>query len=127
MTFWIKTDNGENIRLRDSRWQARIYAAGSACDDTEYIFSRLKDTGYVSAVNAVYKRTSIFDNRKSKVFEIALARGGNGKKVADRLESIFQNPSTFKLYNVDLSAEQQYLSRKRSLSACPRGSSHQRR
>ena len=108
MTFWIKNDSGENIRLRDSQWRARIYAAGSACDDAAYIFSRLKDTGYVSSVNAVYKRTSIFDNRKSKAFEIALTRGGNGKKVADRLESIFQNPSTFKLYNVDLSAEQQY-------------------
>ncbi len=28
--------------------------------------------------------------------------------IADPLESTFQNPSTFRLYNVDLSAEQQY-------------------
>ncbi len=108
MTFWIKTSSGENIRLRDPSWQAKIYAAGSACDDPDYVFSRLKNTGYVSAVNVVQKRASIFDSRKVNVFEILLTHGGNEKKVADRLESIFQNPSTFRLYNVDLSAEQQY-------------------
>ena len=108
MTFWIKGENGENIRLKDSTWRARIYAAGPACDSPEFLFSRLRGSGYVSAVNAVKKRTSIFDSKRSNALEIELQQADRGKKVADLLESIFQNPSTFRLYNVDVSPEQQY-------------------
>ncbi len=108
MTFWIKTENGENIRLKDSSWRARIYAAGSACDSAEFLFSRLKDSGFVSAVNMVKKRTSVFDWKRNSALEIELRKADKGKKVADLLESVFQNPSTFRLYNVDVSAEQQY-------------------
>ena len=108
MTFWVKTIDGKNIRLKDSDWRARIYASGAACDDPEFVFSRLKDSGYVSKISVVEKRTSIFDSRKSEALEIELNRADRGKKVADLLEAIFQNPSTFRLYNVDLTAEQQY-------------------
>ena len=108
MTFWIKTENGENVRLKDSTWHAKLYAAGSACDSPEFIFSRLKDSGFVSSVKVVKKRTSIFDWKKNNVLEIELRRANRGKKVADLLESIFQNPSTFRLYNVDIAPEQQY-------------------
>lgn len=108
MTFWIKAENGENIRLKDSNWHAKIYAAGPACDSAEFLFSRLRDSGFVSAVNVVKKRTSISDWKRSNALEIELRRADNGKKVADLLESIFQNPSTFTLYNVDVSPEQQY-------------------
>ncbi|MGI0080387.1 MAG: hypothetical protein ACRECH_12275, partial [Nitrososphaerales archaeon] len=61
MTFWIKTDNGENVRLKDSMWRAKIYAAGSACDSPEFVFSKLKDSGFVSSINVVKKRTSVFE------------------------------------------------------------------
>ncbi len=108
MTFWIKTENGENIRLKDTTWRAKLYAAGSACDSPEFIFSRLKDSGLVSSVKVVKKRTSIFNWKKNNALEIELRRADRGKKVADLLESIFQNPSTFRLYNVDVAPEQQY-------------------
>ena len=108
MTFWIKTENGESIRLKDSNWRARIYAAGPACDSPGFLFSKLKDSGSVSAVNIVKKQTSISDWKRSNVLEIELRQPARGKKVADLLESFFQNPSTFRLYNVDVSAEQQY-------------------
>ena len=78
------------------------------CDSPEFLFSRLKGSGFVSAVNAVKKRTSIFDWKRSLALEIELRQADKGKKVADLLESIFQNPSTFRLYNVDIAAEQQY-------------------
>lgn len=108
MNFWIKAENGENIKLKDSRWRARIYAAGPACDSAEFLYSKLKASGFVSAINAVKKRTSISDWKRNNVLEIELRQPDKGKKVADLLESVFQNPSTFRLYNVDVSPEQQY-------------------
>jgi DNA polymerase elongation subunit (family B) len=108
MTFWLKEESGRNVRLKDSAWQAKIYAAGSACDSPEFILSRLKDSGFVSSVSLVKKRQSIFSSKQSEVLEIELSRPDKGKKVADLLESLFQNPSTFRLYNVDVSPEQQY-------------------
>jgi DNA polymerase-2 len=108
MTFWIKTENGENIRLKDSNWRAKIYASGSACDDPQFLFSKLKDTGLVSSVNVVKKRVNISDWKRSDALEIELRQPDKGKKVADFLESIFQNPLAFRLYDVDVSPEQQY-------------------
>ncbi len=108
MTFWIKTDNGENVRLKDSMWRAKIYAAGSACDSPEFMFSKLKDSGFVSSINVVKKRTSVFEWKRNDVLEIELRQAQSGKKVADLLESVFRNPSTFRLYNVDVAPEQQY-------------------
>jgi len=50
----------------------------------------------------------VFDWKKNDALEIELKRADKGKPVADFLESIYQNPSTFRLYNVDLAPEQQY-------------------
>jgi DNA polymerase elongation subunit (family B) len=108
MTFWIKSENGENIMLKDSRWHAKIYAAGSAAESSEFLFSRLKDSGFVSSVKVVNKRTSISDWKRSNVLEIELRQPDKGKKVANLLESVFQNPLSFTLYDVDVSPEQQY-------------------
>jgi DNA polymerase elongation subunit (family B) len=108
MTFWIKLENGDTVKLKDSKWKGKIYASGSACDSPEFLFSKLKNSNLVSSVNTVKKRTSVFDWRKSDVLEIQLRQADKAKRVADILESTFQNPSTFRLYNVDLSAEQQY-------------------
>jgi DNA polymerase elongation subunit (family B) len=108
MTFWIKQANGETVKLRDSRWKAKIYASGSACNSPEFLFSKLKDSNLVSSINIVKKRTSVFEWRKNDVLEIELRQADKAKRVADILESTFQNPSTFRMYNVDLSAEQQY-------------------
>jgi DNA polymerase elongation subunit (family B) len=108
MTFWIKQANGDTVKLKDSKWKAKIYASGSACDSPQFLFSKLKDSNLVSSINIVKKRTSVFDWRKSDVLEIELRQADKAKRVAELLESTLQNPSTFRLYNVDLSAEQQY-------------------
>jgi DNA polymerase elongation subunit (family B) len=108
MTFWIKLSNGDTVKLKDSKWKAKIYASGAACDSPEFLFSKLRDSNLVSSISIVKKRTSVFDWRKNEVLEIELRQADKAKRVADLLESTFQNPSTFRLYNVDLSAEQQY-------------------
>jgi DNA polymerase elongation subunit (family B) len=108
MTFWIKQENGAAVKLRDSKWKAKIYASGSACDSPEFLLSKLKDSNLISSISKVKKRTSVFEWRKEEVLEIELRQADKAKRVADMLESTFQNPSTFRLYNVDLSAEQQY-------------------
>jgi DNA polymerase elongation subunit (family B) len=108
MTFWIKLSNGDTVKFKDSKWKAKIYASGAACDSPEFLFSKLRDSNLVSSISIVKKRTSVFDWRKNEVLEIELRQADKAKRVADLLESTFQNPSTFRLYNVDLSAEQQY-------------------
>jgi DNA polymerase elongation subunit (family B) len=108
MTFWIKPENGDAAKLKDSKWKAKIYASGSACDSPEFLLSKLKGSNLVSSINIVKKRTSVFDWRRNEVLEIELRQADKAKRVADLLESTFQNPSTFRLYNVDLSSEQQY-------------------
>jgi hypothetical protein len=108
MTFWIKLSNGDTVKFKDSKWKAKIYASGAACDSPEFLLSKLKDSNLVSSISIVKKRTSVFDWRKNEVLEIELCQADKAKRVSDLLEATFQNPSTFRLYNVDLSAEQQY-------------------
>ena len=43
-----------------------------------------------------------------KVLEIELSQADKTRQVAESLESVFQNPLTFKLYNVDVLPEQTY-------------------
>lgn len=108
MTFWIKQANGETVKLRDSKWKAKIYSAGSACDSPEFLYSKLKGSDLVSSIRVVKKRTSIFDSHRQDALEIELLEADKAKRVADLLELTFQNPSTMRLFNVDVSAEQQY-------------------
>ncbi len=113
LVFWIKTKSGETLRLRDSQWKARIYAAGAACDDPQFVFSKVKESGWVASVKFARKKASIFDKHRSRVLEIELRRSDRVKKVAEQLESAFQNPVTFKLYDVDVIPEQQYFFQKK--------------
>ena len=107
MTFWIKTDEGRAVKLVDENWRARIYAAGEACDDADYVFSKVKDFGLVNSIRVVKKR-EVENRRKHPVLEIELKQARRAKQVADLLESKFQDPARFRLYNVDVLPEQSY-------------------
>ncbi|MGH2638618.1 MAG: DNA polymerase domain-containing protein [Rhabdochlamydiaceae bacterium] len=107
MTFWIKSRGGKIVKLRDKEWRAKIYASGEACDSPEWIFSKVKSLGLVHSIKAVEKTVDISQGT-GKALEIELEECDKGKKVADLLESAFQNPATFQLYNVDVLPEQQY-------------------
>jgi DNA polymerase elongation subunit (family B) len=108
MIFWIKqrNDNGRMIRLRDSSWKNRIYAATT--DDPNYVSSRIAKTEFVNSVEPTYKRADIRQPGFQKVLEIELSQADRARKVAESLENIFQNPLTFQLYNVDILPEQTY-------------------
>jgi DNA polymerase elongation subunit (family B) len=108
MTFWIKqrNDNGRVVRLHDSSWKNRIYAATT--DDPNYVSSRIAKTEFVRSVKSTYRRADIRQQGFQKVLEIELSQADRTRKVAESLESIFQNPLTFQLYNIDILPEQTY-------------------
>ena len=106
----MKTENGEMLKLHDSTWRNRIYAHGDAADDPDFLQSRLARTfasRFVSSTKFAYKKADLREEVQ-KVLEIELSEADKTKQVAEALENIFQNPLTFKLYNVDVLPEQTY-------------------
>ncbi len=104
ISFWIKAEmrkyqaQGLQLARKGLRFRSRL---------RQRRVSVFQHSGFVSAVNVVKKRTKISDWKRSNALEIELRQANKGKKVADLLESFFQNPSTFTLYNVDVSPKQQ--------------------
>jgi DNA polymerase elongation subunit (family B) len=109
MTAWIKTVDGKAIKLKDSKWRAKIYAFGEACDDPKYLESRVRAYDLIYSIKYTYKRVDILQKRKkSRVLEIQVKDPHRIKKLAEALEHAFQNPTSLKQYNVDVLPEQQY-------------------
>ena len=110
MTAWIKTVEGKAIKLKDSKWRAKIYAFGEACDDPKYLESRVRAYDLIHSIKYTYKRVDILQKRKkkSRVLEIQVKDPHRIKKLAAALEQAFQNPISLKQYNVDVLPEQQY-------------------
>jgi DNA polymerase elongation subunit (family B) len=110
MTFWIKSLNGDAVKLHDRSWRARIYAAGKAADDPGYVLSAVskRSAGLVRSIKFSYKRPDITVEGVKRVLEIELEQAGRARQAAELLESIFQNPFTFQLFNVDVLPEQSY-------------------
>ena len=108
MTFWIKRkDDGRILKFHDSVWRNRIYA--TTTDDPDYVSSKIaKSSDFVSSVKYAYKRANILQAGVQKVLEIELAQADKTRQVAEALESIFQNPLSFRQYNVDVLPEQSY-------------------
>ena len=87
MTFWMKTENGEMLKLHDSTWRNRIYAHGDAADDPDFLQSRLARTSasrFVSSVKFVYKKADL-RGEVQKVLAIELSEAGKTKQVAEDL------------------------------------------
>ncbi|HVB12723.1 MAG TPA: DNA polymerase domain-containing protein [Nitrososphaerales archaeon] len=115
MTFWIINESGSTVKLHDSTWRNRIYAYGEAADSPNFLQSRLAKTPVsqlVSSVKFAYKRADLLREGVQKVIQIELSQADKARQVAEALENIFQNPLTFKLYNVDLLPEQTYFCEK---------------
>ncbi len=108
MTFWLKTPEGQAVKLKDSEWRAKIYASGSSCSDKDYVLARTQNPELIHSLRYASKRANFFHPKKSKVLEIELEDAGKIRKLAESLERSFQNPDYFQLYNVDLLPEQQY-------------------
>ena len=108
MTIWIKTIDGKNIKLKDGKWHAKIFASGEACNDNDYLVSRVKNYELIHSTKYVYKIPTIVQNEKCRVLEIELEDASKIKKLGEALENAFQNPDYLQLYNVDVLPEQQY-------------------
>ena len=108
MTAWVKTPDGKAIQLKDSNWRAKIYASGIACEDPDYLSSRVSSYGLIHSIKYAYKRDNIFRKKNSRVLEIELEDARRIRKLAEVLEEAFPNPDALKLYNVDVLPEQQY-------------------
>ena len=108
MIFWIKKTDGTVVQLEDSAWRAKIYAAGPAVNDLEYVKSTIEASHLVSAVRKTQKRIDVFSLDKAEVLEFELNHTGRGKKLAGLLSNVFRHPGMFQLYNVDFLPEQSY-------------------
>ena len=107
MTFWIKgKTDGRVIKLRDGIWRNKIYAATT--DDPSYVSAKIAKNEFVSSVRHAYKRADIQQKRVQKVLEIELRHANKTRHTAEALEGMFQNPLTFKMFNVDVLPEQTY-------------------
>jgi DNA polymerase elongation subunit (family B) len=109
MTAWIKTEDGRVLRLKDSRWHAKIYASGQACEENiDYFMMRADVSKFVHSITRVFKRSDFSEIKSRRVLEIELADASKTKKLAELLERAFRNPKAIQLYNVDVMPEQQY-------------------
>jgi DNA polymerase, archaea type len=108
MTLWLKTLDEKALQLKDSTWRAKIYASGIACEDPDYLSSRVSSYGLIHSIKYIYKRADILRKKNSRVLEIELEDAHKLRKLAEVLEEAFQNPDALKLYNVDVLPEQQY-------------------
>lgn len=109
MTFWLKTLDGQAIKLKDSSWHAKIYASGAACFDKDYVSARVEKSGHIiHSIKYANKKADFFRAKKNRVLEIELEDASKIRKLAELLERAFQNPDYLQLYNVDLLPEQQY-------------------
>ncbi len=108
MTAWIKTEDGGVLRLKDSKWHAKIYASGQACENVDYFMTRADVSKFVHSITHVFKRSDFSDIKSKRVLEIEVADASRTRKLAELLERAFRNPNAIQLYNVDVMPEQQY-------------------
>jgi DNA polymerase-2 len=113
IVFWIKQDNGDTIRLEDSRWSHSIYVASDDKSNLKSIVNRIMDSDAACLVKD-YEFTSryetIIDKAKSEVLKLTLSDSAKASALARRIETINGNNifGRVRLYNVDLLPEQSY-------------------
>jgi DNA polymerase, archaea type len=116
MIFWIKQENGNTIRLEDSRWGHSVYVAS---DDNSYlklivdsierndrndsIASLVKDYEFV------FRYEKITNGTKSNVLKLTLVDSTKALTLARRIEALESGKfGKYRLYNVDLLPAQSY-------------------
>jgi len=105
MVIWLKSENGEAIRLVD-RWSPSIYVGtDNKADFAVPLHTVRPDFEWTKNVQ---RRESVTDPGMSEVLEIKLKDATKAQQVAGRIERL--GPfGTFRLYNADVPPAQSYL------------------
>ncbi|MCL4355137.1 MAG: hypothetical protein JRN56_01855 [Nitrososphaerota archaeon] len=105
MVVWLKTENGEAVRLTD-RWSPSLFVGSNSASDFAVPVHTLRDEFLWTRV--VRKRETVTNYGWSDVLEAKLTDARNAQRVAERIERL--GPfGTFRIYNVDVPPDQGYL------------------
>jgi DNA polymerase, archaea type len=105
MVFWLKTENGDAVRLEDD-WSHSIYVAADSRRDLVQIPRNLAIQHYVKSFEFVPRYEKIKDNEKSQVLKLTLADSRSAVALANVIEEI--DYDKYRLYNVDILPPQAY-------------------
>ncbi len=106
MVFWIKTLNGNAVRITDD-WAHSIYVG---CNNTEELMALAKSdavTELVSSCQIVNKRERITEFHQRQVLRLTLKDSARALTLGKRIESLSKF-GQFRLYNVDVLPAQSY-------------------
>jgi DNA polymerase, archaea type len=107
MVFWIKTLNGNCIRLEDN-WTHSIYvAAGNNRQGLESLAANKVVQYYINDYDFVQRLERITDHEKSEVLKLTLADSRKAQTLGNVIEDI-DYCDKFRLYNVDVLPTQAY-------------------
>jgi DNA polymerase-2 len=106
MVFWIKTSNGNCIRLEDD-WTHSIYIAADNRRDLEYLVANVAIQRYINDYDFVQRLERITDHEKSEVLKLTLADSKKAVALGNVIEDI-DYYDKFRLYNVDVLPPQAY-------------------
>ncbi|MDG6899790.1 MAG: hypothetical protein JRM91_04845 [Nitrososphaerota archaeon] len=105
MVVWLKTEDGEAVRLTD-RWSPSLFVGSNAASDFAVPVHTLRDEFLWTRV--VRKRETVTSHEWSDVLEVKLADARSARRVAERIERL--GPfGTFRIYNADVPPDQGYL------------------
>ena len=112
MIFWIRLENSKNNKNRciqiEDTWYNFFYVASDKNINLNRIIQNENVRSCVNSFEFVTKYEKINDRKKSTVLKLLLNSNNNTKlKLANFIEKI-KGYQDFRLYNVDISTEQQY-------------------
>jgi len=105
MIFWLKTSNGQAIRIEDN-WSHSIYVAADKILDLKQLARNPAVQHYAKAIDFVSKYEKITDSEKSQVLKLTLADSKKAVALGNAIEDI--DYEKFRLYNVDILPPQAY-------------------
>ncbi len=104
MVFWIKDENSRAARVEDD-WTPSIYVAADDRADLKGLIRNAAVQHYIKKYDFVSRYERIRDYEQSTVLELTLADSSKVVLLANAIEDISDK---FRIYNVDVSAQQGY-------------------
>ncbi len=107
IVIWVKTKNGETLRLLD-HWLPKIYIGADDKYDLEYLSKRKEIMPYVEESAFEEKIEKITDTGPSQVLRLTVKDAGRIQYLARIIENLAAL-GIYRIYNADIRPEQSYL------------------
>jgi DNA polymerase elongation subunit (family B) len=105
MIFWLKTENGQAVRLEDN-WSHSLYVAADSKRELALLTRNAAVQHYIKNFDFVSRYEKIKDNEKRDVLRLTLADSSKAVTLANVIEDI--DYDKYRLYNVDILPAQAY-------------------